>query len=64
MKITAAIKTMKNIMVGRHPNLSCVYALIINPASCPTNAAFDRPDCHAAEITFAPDVGSYTPKRF
>jgi hypothetical protein len=64
MKIMTVIQTIKNIIVGRHPNRSCVYALTSSPTSWPTSAAFDNPACHAAVITFSPVAGAYTPNRF
>ena len=54
IKITTASQAMNAIIVGRQPNRSWVYKLIIKPASCPTRAEFDRPDCHDAVIILCP----------
>lgn len=63
MKIAAAIQTMKNIKVGRHPKRSWEYALTRSPPSCPTSDEFDNPDCHDAGIDFSPVFGLAIPKR-
>lgn len=65
MKIIKAIQPMKNIIVGRQPKRSCAQAFTSKPASCPTSAEFDRPDCQLGVINLAPGfAGLGTPKRF
>jgi len=44
------------------PKRSCVYELTISPASCPTSAELDKPDCHDGGISFLP--GSPMPNLF
>lgn len=52
IKTDAAIQTMKNIIVLRHPNLSLQYEFTTRPNSSPTKAELAKPDCHGAEISF------------
>jgi hypothetical protein len=63
MNKTTAIQTINSIIVGRHPNLSWVYALTKRPANWPTRAEFDKPDCHLAGIACFPVFGSWMPNR-
>lgn len=63
MAIMTAIQAMKNIMVFLAPNLSWHHAFTTNPASWPTSAELDRPDCHAGVMSFSSVPGSYSPKR-
>lgn len=63
MKIITAIHAMKNIIVCRQPKRSWAQALTSKPASCPTSAELDKPDCHEGEMTLWPCVASKLPKR-
>lgn len=58
MKIMQAIHAMKNIIVCRHPKRSWAQALTRRPASWPTSAELDKPDCHEGEMMLWPCVGS------
>jgi len=58
IKMAIVIHAMKNIMVGRHPNLSWLYELNARPNSSPTTAEFAKPDCHGAVISFELVPGS------
>lgn len=50
--MVTAIHAMKNIIVGRQPYRSWQIAFRTRPASCPTTAEFESPDCHSAGINF------------
>lgn len=47
-KTTAPIQTRAPIVVFLGPIRSAKKPDSVNPISCPTMVAFDRPDCHAA----------------